>query len=656
MLTSRGWWFLLVGLAVTAIAASGLSPGHATLGTIGLTLLLWLFGQWMLFAVRAGRIVPALRLERELWDERGPVKNLWAGRSFEVRLRLSLHGWLGLPHVRLQDRAPAGVEVTNGRVDWQGSVLPGRAIEWRYRVHCGGVGQARFEGVRVEIVDLQGFFYHTAFVSEPCCYRILPMLVDARGRGPTTKRHNLLPPPGVHRLRRPGSGSELLDLRDYLPGDPPRTIAWKISARRDRLITKEFESEVPVRCTLFLDTSHSVRLGPPGQNALARQVEIAAAIAQATVGARDLIGLCRFDEQTSDTIRPARTPQHLARLLNLLADTAGLAPTQGKLRPDKLVPLAYAFAQEVYPPLLRPEVNAFPSWLPWLFPRALGAIRDRTWGDYCYRLLPLWLILYVGLACGGLGLAAGGFFWFWLSQGRSLGNELAWILIILLVSGQLSIALYFLRLPARLFFTGQRRLYRWRKQLAAIFSVQHALMPGGLALLLEDDELFALHCQRFLAEHHIPYSLPFYDRRGRFLFAAPEKVEILAQALLRAVRLSHDNELYVLLADLLELPGALGPLLRAVKVALARHHQVMVICPWPPGIEPPPVHLHQTTVSSLRALDPVTTQRLHEAFFELRQSFARIGVPVLCARGEDPVPLIVDRLDRLRTARCGPGR
>src|SRR5207302_354096 len=65
-------------------------------------------------------------------------------------------------------------------------------------------------------------------------------------------------PPGMHRLYRPGSGSELLDLRDYQPGDPPRTIAWKVSARRDKLITKELEREVPVRCTLLLDTSRSV--------------------------------------------------------------------------------------------------------------------------------------------------------------------------------------------------------------------------------------------------------------------------------------------------------------------------------------------------------------------------------------------------------------
>ena len=75
-----------------------------------------------------------------------------------------------------------------------------------------------------------------------------------------------------------------------------------MSARRDRLITKVFENEVPIRCTLFVDASCSVRLGPPGGNALAREVEIAAAVAQATVGSRDLVGLCIFDEETTSDL------------------------------------------------------------------------------------------------------------------------------------------------------------------------------------------------------------------------------------------------------------------------------------------------------------------------------------------------------------------
>src|SRR5439155_358262 len=83
------------------------------------------------------------------------------------------------------------------------------------------------------------------------------------------------------------------------------------------------------------------------------------------------------------------------------------------------------------------------------------------------------------------------------------------------------------------------------------------------------------------------YPLPLYDARGRYLFAAPRKVEVLAGALLRAVGKGRDNELFVLLADLLELDDHLAPLLAAVKVAVARHHQIMVVCPWPPGIPLP---------------------------------------------------------------------
>ena len=127
-------------------------------------------------------------------------------------------------------------------------------------------------------------------------YRVLPVLAETRGRLSAIKRYNLLPLLGYHRHARPGTGSELLDLRDYLPGDPPKTIAWKVSARRGKLMTKEFESEVPIRCTLFVDTSDAVRVGVPGKNPLARLVEIAFAVAQASAGTRDLTGLCLMSD------------------------------------------------------------------------------------------------------------------------------------------------------------------------------------------------------------------------------------------------------------------------------------------------------------------------------------------------------------------------
>ncbi len=659
MITSRGWWFLIVTVTVLALGVLG---GRFALTLVGLALFFWFLAEWFVFAWRAQIVLRDASVTREVWDERGPVDTLWAGRAFQVRAVLRLRGRFRLPYVRYHDRVPFGAEMALGATHGEGPLDAATGRPLRYHLRCPATGRLRFEGMRVELADLQGFFYHAAFVHAPAVYRVLPALAARDRRATTTKRFNLLPAQGMHRFRRPGSGSELLELRDYREGDPPKTIAWKISARRNRLITKEFESEVPVRCTLFVDTSHAVRLGPPGQNALAHLVELAATIAQADAEAHDWTGLCLFDETRVTTyVRPARGTRHLLHLLNILADAAGSAPATGAARLDALLPLAHAFAEEVYPEQLRAEVNHFPGWLPWLSPKPASTLRHPGLRDRLYGWLPLWLLL-LGFGVLALGVAGSWALVTWLAPRLGVSDEVVLLIVLLL---------WVLMIPALrafpLFFPQRRKQEAWRKRVAALLAVRYGLGPGGLALLEADDQRFVACAQRFLAEHHVPYPLPLYDHRGGYLFASPGKVEVLAAALLRAVGKGHDNELFVLLVDLLELPDQLEPLLRAVRVALARHHQVMILCPWPPEVElpegvgareaPPAARDHapphrarpgqrKLVETMLRA----TTARLHQAFFRLRRTFARRGVPVLCARGGDPARLVLDRLNRLRAA------
>jgi uncharacterized protein (DUF58 family) len=643
MLTTRGWRFLVT---VLFLLGGMILSGVTTLIFLFLTLLLWFVTEWLLFALRVRVAVRGLRVRREVHDERGPVTNLWAGRSFEVRVVLERTGAPSLPYVWVRDRVPFAVTYAAGATECQGPVTAAQPLELRYTVRCTAPGRARFEGLGVRLADLQGFFYHAAFVTDVAEYPILPPLADAEGRTPTVKRHNILPAPGLHRHPRPGSGSELLDLRDYMPGDPPKTIAWKVSARRDRLITKVFESEVPVRCTLFLDTSHSVRVRPPGKNALTRLVEIAAAVTQASTGVRDLVGLCLFEEHgVSAYLRPARGERHLVKVLNVLADAAGLAPATGEAEVAELLPLAHAFAEEVYPNLLRPDLNRVPVWLPWLHPKSAATLRRPTLAGRLYGRL-FWLLLVGAVLAGpvlvGLVIALDQLL-------QALGDTPWWLAPSLVVI----LGLFAAGLSQRFLFHRRRVQVRRRKRLAALLSVRYGLAPGGLALLLEDDAYCATYLQRFLNEHQVPHTLPFYDPRGRYLFASPAKVDVLAGALLRAVGKGHDNELYVLLADLLELTDELAPLLRAVKVTLARHHQVLILCPWPPGVPPPddrrPGPEEPTVPPGLLAdVREAEAIRFRRAFQRLRRTFARLGVPVLCAQGGDPVRLVLERLNRLR--------
>jgi uncharacterized protein (DUF58 family) len=162
-----------------------------------------------------------------------------------------------------------------------------------------------------------------------------------------------------------------------------------------------------------------------------------------------------------------------------------------------------------------------------------------------------------------------------------------------------------------------------------------------------------------MAKHEVPYSLPLYDDRGRYLFSSPGKVEVIAKALLQAVGKGHDNELFVLLVDLIELTDHLAPLLRAVKVTLARHHQVLVICPWPPGIPTPNANqpVPKLAASDFSAtLRQATARRYQAAYQSLRRVFARLGVPVVCAAEGDSARLILDRLDHLRYMGLGRRR
>jgi hypothetical protein len=203
-----------------------------------------------------------------------------------------------------------------------------------------------------------------------------------------------------------------------------------------------------------------------------------------------------------------------------------------------------------------------------------------------------------------------------------------------------------------------------RKQLGVLFATFDGEQPGAESHYLHDDQMFARRAQRFLAEHHVRYPVRLYDARGRYLFHSRPKLEVLVKALNYGVARGRDNELFVLMADLLDLADDLDHLIRAVRVAVARHHQVVVIVPWQEDVPDPPtdspddddrIPLDQAQRFSrggYRAIADELARELiahyHKAYFRIRRAFGKLGVLVVRADHEEPVQMVIDRLDRLR--------
>ncbi len=127
---------------------------------------------------------------------------------------------------------------------------------------------------------------------------------------------------GLHRSPKKGFSVEFAEHRGYQPGDDLRYLDWKVVARADKWLIKQFEEETNLRATIVLDVSKSMHwTGDPNRiTKLAFAERVAAAIAWLLLRQRDAVGLIRFDDQVRTVIPPRARTQHWRRIVTSLEE------------------------------------------------------------------------------------------------------------------------------------------------------------------------------------------------------------------------------------------------------------------------------------------------------------------------------------------------
>jgi uncharacterized protein (DUF58 family) len=132
---------------------------------------------------------------------------------------------------------------------------------------------------------------------------------------------------GSHVAPQRGDGIEFADLRPFLPGDRPRSINWRATARRGGLMVNQRHPERATEVVLFLDSFLDVR-GPAGST-LDRAVGAAASLAAAYLRQRDRVGLVSFGGFVQ-WLPPGGGQTALYRLLDTLMETQVFATAAWK--------------------------------------------------------------------------------------------------------------------------------------------------------------------------------------------------------------------------------------------------------------------------------------------------------------------------------------
>ncbi|HUP77071.1 MAG TPA: DUF58 domain-containing protein [Pirellula sp.] len=393
----------------------GLVRGQTVLSLLSLSSLVWLLSDWLLFYWHVRFHLPLLSPVRMINGELNANRSLWAERIIEVQVQLREIRLLGVT-LDLLDVVPENVEVVHTPITetkaGQATRVPqfltrqskswlirnfvsfidcsehnnanqirmglgSRQSDWGYSARVRAAGQVVFPGFRLTLRSTHLLFQKEKFIKWEQSFRALPSFVDAGEYRALTKKSNVIPRHGIHTLHRSGMGSELLELREYMPGDPFKSIAWKVSGKRDQWMSRQYESEVPARVQLLVDGSSSSRIGGFGHRLIDQMTFVAASIGRIATNAGDPVGGVLSDERGMQRLPPMSGEKGFQILLRTLSDfSVNPSPPPSPLN-QRMIEAAWSLISQRFPELLDFKVNQFPFFVFPILPMARARRRQR---------------------------------------------------------------------------------------------------------------------------------------------------------------------------------------------------------------------------------------------------------------------------------------
>ena len=260
-----------------------------------------------------------LEVERRVSDTR-----IMAGDSVQVEILVRNRGE-AVELLEVEDLLPDYVAVSEGTNRALLSLDEGEECSFGYTLRCPLRGRYKLESMKLAVMDSGRLHRSEMGFSGTSEFSVVAKTEHTKGVNIAPKRtRNWV---GMIKSRRVGIGTEFFGLRDYVSGDELRRINWKASARRDILLTNEFESECSGDATLILDARLEANVGTIEDCAVEHGVRAATTIASQILKDKNRVGLIVLRD-IIDEVYPAFGKRQFYKLSEHLLDVKplGLLP------------------------------------------------------------------------------------------------------------------------------------------------------------------------------------------------------------------------------------------------------------------------------------------------------------------------------------------
>jgi len=133
---------------------------------------------------------------------------------------------------------------------------------------------------------------------------------------------------GAHKSPLSGFAVEFAGHREYVPGDDPKHVDWRVYFSRDKYFVKQYELETNFVCHLIVDISASMRYGERQQQKLMYASQMATALAYSIIKQSDKVSFATFDTQIRGALTPSNALHQVTRITQHLDEIEPLEKTR----------------------------------------------------------------------------------------------------------------------------------------------------------------------------------------------------------------------------------------------------------------------------------------------------------------------------------------
>ena len=216
----------------------------------------------------------------------------------------------------LKDEYPPRMELLNPR-EVRLTVPAGRSRSLSYNLLPTARGSYGFGNTALRFRSRLGLLWRQFEYATARDVKVYPDIREAKKHELYAHR-NRRPEPGLRRMRVRGQGREFESLREFVIGDEIRHISWAVTARRGKLITRQYTIERSQNIVVLLDTGRLMTARIGKLTKLDHAINATLSIAYVAAAGGDNVGLVSFSRRVLNYLPPKHGRDQINHLMEAL--------------------------------------------------------------------------------------------------------------------------------------------------------------------------------------------------------------------------------------------------------------------------------------------------------------------------------------------------